>query len=379
MAHAESRAQERIDVSYLWYWPAGGWDFDKWKAERHPPPALASIGTANAVLVPTTPEEWLSQRDLWRQATDALLGTVTDSPPTRMRWEVLGDALQCNGNSGAVSLQRLRYTLTDEEWGYAWLLRPVGDDKVLRPAVLALHQTVPQGKLEPIGIEGNPELAYGRELAEQGFVVLAPDAIGFGERQSGHANALYRSSEQFFAAHPDGSVMAKMAYDTRRAVDLLEQLPGVDAGRVGCIGHSHGGYGTLFAMLYDERIRTSVVSCGITLLNADPTPERWWRRTALIPRLGFFEGRIAESPVDFGHWVALLAPRPLFVGIALNDAIFPNTAPVPHALEFSRGAYRAMNAPADALSVHAFAGAHRFPAEVRETAYTMLNQVLRSP
>ncbi len=273
------------------------------------------------------------------------------------------------------SLRRLRYTLTDEEWGYAWLLVPSGA-ATPRPAVIALHQTVPQGKLEPAGLEGDPEQACGEELARQGFVVLAPDAIGFGERQAGHKNAHYRSADQFFAAHPDGSVMAKMAYDARRAVDLLQSLPEVDGARVGCIGHSHGGYGTLFAMLHDDRIRAGVVSCGVTLLRADPAPERWWRRTALIPRLGFYEGQIAQAPVDFHHWLALAAPRPLLVSVALKDRIFPNTDQVPPGLEMVREVYRLYGA-GDALQTHVFDGGHSFPHDARTRAYELLEHALK--
>src|SRR6185312_3647456 len=95
------------------------------------------------------------------------------------RWETLEER-----DGGACRLRRIRYALTDREQGCAWLLTPRGAATGAgpRPAVLALHQTVPQGKDEPAGLEGDPELALGRELAARGFVVLAPDAVGFGER-----------------------------------------------------------------------------------------------------------------------------------------------------------------------------------------------------
>src|SRR5207249_4987396 len=127
------------------------------------------------------------------------------------------------------------------------------------------------------------------ELAAASFAVLAPDAIGFGERQAAHANAKYRSADDFFAMHLHGSVMAKMAYDTSRACDLLAALPQTQKLKIGCLGHSHGGYGTLFGMLHEPRIQAGVISCGVSLLRKDPSPNRWWRKTALIPRLGFYE------------------------------------------------------------------------------------------
>jgi dienelactone hydrolase len=150
----------------------------------------------------------------------------------------------------------------------------------------------------------------------------------------------------------------------------------VDRARIGCIGHSHGGYGTLLAMLFDERIRAGVISCGVTLLRADPTPERWWRRTALIPRLGFYEGQIAQAPLDFHHWLALAAPRPLMVSVALKDRIFPRTDQVPPALEMAREVYRLYDA-ADALHTHVFDGGHGFPRDARTQAYELLEHALK--
>src|SRR2546429_8861436 len=120
-----------------------------------------------------------------------------------------------------------------------------------------------------------------------------------------------------------------MAFDVRRAVDYLQTLPYVDKNAIGCIGHSHGAYGTLFAMLYEPRIKAGVISCGFTALRSDPKPERWWRLTALMPRLGWWEGHVEQTPFDFHHLLALVAPRSLLVSAALADKIFPNTGNMP--------------------------------------------------
>lgn len=368
-------------MSYLWYWPSGGWDFDAWKA-RHPWQPMHSNQSGRMDLLPllgppaslpTAKEgkrEWSKKRKTLLQMTHELLGKITDKRPRKPRLQILeerkGDPFQ---------MWRLRYSLTDEEWGYAWLLIPKGKAKK-RPAVIALHQTVLQGKDEPVGIEGNPDLAYGKHLAERGFVVLAPDAVGFGERGKDHPNTLYRSADQFFRRHPEGSVMGKMAFDTSRAVDLLQRLPEVDGQRIGCIGHSHGGYGTLFAMIYDERIRSGVISCGVTILRSDPTPQRWWRLTALIPRLGYYENQIEQTPLDFHHLLALVAPRSLLVSAALKDGIFPNTDNLKQVSTLVRGVYRAYGAP-QAFQRWIFQGDHRFPPQARNRAYALFEETLR--
>jgi hypothetical protein len=51
------------------------------------------------------------------------------------------------------------------------------------PAMLALHQTTGIGKGEPAGLGGRPNLHYALELAQRGYVVLAPDYPSFGDYQ----------------------------------------------------------------------------------------------------------------------------------------------------------------------------------------------------
>ena len=49
-------------------------------------------------------------------------------------------------------------------------------------AMLALHQTSPLGKKEVSDEDGAPpNQAYGKELAERGYVMLAPDYLSFGD------------------------------------------------------------------------------------------------------------------------------------------------------------------------------------------------------
>lgn len=360
-------------MSYLWYWPDSGWDFDAWNAAHSWAP-LQSPQSGSADLLPPVDTndslaDWQAQRAYWQAVSENVLGRTTDLPPRRMRHEVLETVRE-----GAYRRQRIRYTLTSEESGFAWLLLPDKSERP-RPVVIALHQTVAQGKDEAVGIEGDPELAYGKELAEQGFVVFAPDVIGFGERKGESPEAVYRSAEDFFGRHPEGSVMGKMAWDVQRACDLLELLPEVDATKIGCIGHSHGGYGTLFAMIAEPRIGAGVISCGVTALRADPVPQRWWRNTALIPRLGYCEDNIASSPIDFHLWLSLVAPRTLLLSVALNDAIFPNTGIFREVSSMLARLYT-LHGKEDHFVPKLFDGAHQFPREVREQAYALFARTL---
>ncbi len=369
-------------MSFLWYWPQGGWDVDRWK-KSHPWEPVRSEQSDHRELLPISPDvtrqQWDAQRARWKSISDKLLGTLNDKPPAKMRHEFLTDALDWHGEH-PITMRRLRFTLTDSEWGYGWLLTPrTEDDRKMRPAVIALHQTSIQGKNEPAGLEGQPGfpsgMDYGLNVARQGFIVLCIDAIAFGERAAEHANAMYRSADQFFGAHPDGSVMGKMVYDVSRAVDLLQTMEDVDSDRIGCVGHSHGAYGTLFAMINDERLKAGVISCGFTTLRTDPTPQRWWRMTALMPRLSYYQGSIEQTPIDFHLWLSLIAPRPVYVSAGLQDTIFPKTDNLPKVMEMLKPVWN-LYGMGDQLQSRIYAGPHDFPVESQQGAFKLLRDAL---
>jgi dienelactone hydrolase len=366
-------------VSFLWYWPAGGWNFDAWK-KSHDWTPIESEQSGKAEPIPLvgdggmTAEQWAKAQQKWRKVSDEILGTLSDGPPTKFRAEPLTPPYRTE----KYTMRRYRYTLTDEEWGFAWLLTP-RERRVRDGVVIAHHQTVTHGKDEPVGLDAVPEadpgVYYARQLVERGFVVLAPDAIAFGERQSGHRNSKYKSADQFFAAQPHGSVMGKMAFDTSRAIDFLKGMPEINAKRIGCVGHSHGAYGTLFAMIADPRIDAGVMSCGISLLRDDPGPDRWWRKTALIPRLGYYEADKAKTPIDFHVWLALVAPRPVMVIGGTQDTIFPNQAALPKRLAEVRKVYELLGKK-EALEEFVFDGPHSFHETGRERGYKLLENAL---
>ncbi len=273
--------------------------------------------------------------------------------------------------------RKIEYTGDPGERIRAWVFIPKGT-RGRMPAMLCLHQTARSGKDQCAGVdEFKPELAFGPELAKRGFVTLCPDAISFGERFSGGAFFChYGDAAQLYRNTPGRGVLSKMTDDAQRAVDVLEAMPEVDRRRIGCIGHSHGGYGTLCAMAFDQRIKAGVVSCGFSCFRPDPRPERWFRRTALIPRLSRFEGQVENIPVDFHHLFAALAPRPLFISAALQDRIFPNFGDPEWLARDTKAVYARENA-ADAFELFAFPGGHAFTPEATARAWAFLDKHLK--
>ena len=120
-----------------------------------------------------------------------------------------------------------------------------------RPAVLALHQTVCDGQEEVDGRdEKYPDQRYGRELAERGYVVLAPDYPSFGDYPCDFSDPRFAS----------GTMLG--VFNHMRCIDWFVAREDVDAGRIGVIGHSLGGHNAMFLAAWDERVKATVSSCG---------------------------------------------------------------------------------------------------------------------
>ena len=255
-------------------------------------------------------------------------------------------------NQEGYTRRHLKIRSESDDWIPAYLLVPKQPAATRVPAMLCLHQTVAQGKDEPCGIRGDPELAFAVELVRRSYVCLAPDVIGFGERIPAGQQP-YHDSIAFYRKHPGWAFLGKMIWDIGRLVDYLETLPEVDPQRIGSIGHSHGAYGTLFAAAFEPRVSVAIASCGFTTFRADPNPERWSHATALLPQLGSYLPNTASIPFDWQHVLGLVAPRPLFIWYATRDAIFSKTDNLDGLLKDVQGVYRLYERP-DALAWQAF-------------------------
>lgn len=147
----------------------------------------------------------------------------------------------------------------------AYLLTPHKKKKKTKtPAIFCHHQHAGNfelGKSEVVGLSGDPDQAYAKELAELGYIVLAPDALGFEERNwSTGANACYY--EMATRIIKGQTMLAKNLHDISVAIDYLTSLKSVDTDNIGFIGHSYGGRMALWAPAYDNRIKASVSHCG---------------------------------------------------------------------------------------------------------------------
>jgi dienelactone hydrolase len=246
----------------------------------------------------------------------------------------------------------------------AYLFLPHGTNRRW-PAVLCLHQTTASGKAEPAGLAGNSNLHYALELAQKGYVTLAPDYPNFGEYRCDSSAMGYASTSM------------KGIVNHRRAVDLLASLPDVDAGRIGVIGHSLGGHNALFLAVFDPRLRAVVSSCGFNSFfkyrGGDLTG---WSHAGYMPRIASAYGLDPKQmPFDFTEVLAALAPRPVFIHAPLQDDNF-EVSGVKDCVAAATPVYALFQA-VNRMAAPYPAGAHDFPPEARSIVYAWLDQWLR--
>lgn len=259
--------------------------------------------------------------------------------------------------------RKITFAVEKDDRVPAYLFLPQGR-KGPAPAMLCLHQTTALGKGEPAGLGGSPNLHYARELAERGFVTLAPDYPNFGD----YAIDVY--------ARGYASATMKGIWNHQRAVDLLRSLPEVDPERIGCIGHSLGGHNALFVAAFDERLKVVVSSCGFNSFfkyyGGDLTG---WSHAGYMPRIAAVYGKDpARMPFDFTEVLAALTPRAVFVNAPLHDDNFEMSG-VQDCLAAARPVYELFQASAHLTAVHPDCG-HDFPPAVRKAAYAFVEQVL---
>lgn len=271
--------------------------------------------------------------------------------------------------------KKVTYLVGDGERVTAYLLVP-DSLQAPAPAILALHQTVGTGKNEVVGLDGCRDFAYGHELAQRGFVVLAPDHLTAGERIYPGRESF--DSAPFYEKHPEWSMVGKNLEDSRAAIDVLTALDDVDAARIGAIGHSHGGHNAMLVAAFDDRVKVAVSNCGFSVFSEEEDCLEWSLEEGYIYipalRKAILDGQ--APPFDLHEVAALIAPRPWLNISSYEDRAYGNQE---FLAEVGRQLYRVyslLGAP-QSFSYYMHGSNHSFPASARALAYAWLDRWLR--
>ncbi|MEN6315927.1 MAG: alpha/beta hydrolase family protein [Clostridiaceae bacterium] len=195
-----------------------------------------------------------------------------------------------------------------------------------RTAVIASHGHSSNGKEAVAGVRSSQAMAktidhynynYGEVLAQKGYIVLCPDARGFGERRERYYQG--DSPEQIMGSSCDylnvmamsfgQTVTGMWTWDLMRLVDYVLTRDDVN-GHVASVGLSGGGLQSLWLSALDERIECSVVS-GYFYGYLESLLIRFNCLCNYVPHLW--------STVDIGDIGALIAPRPLLIETGDQD------------------------------------------------------------
>jgi dienelactone hydrolase len=259
----------------------------------------------------------------------------------------------------------------------AYLLIPktVLDGKMNRPGILALMPTNGTEGNRPVvglGAPGSkPGRNYGEELAQRGFVVMAPPYPHLGDYKPDLKGLGYQSGTM------------KAIWDNIRALDVLAATPGVSRNGFGAVGHSLGGHNSIYTAVFDDRIKVVVSSCGFDSY-LDYYKERqaavWragqgWTQERYMPALASYAGRLEEIPFDFHEMIGALAPRPFLAISPKRDSNFKWES-VDRIIAAARPVYQLHGVP-DRLAVVHPDIEHDFPTDMRAKAYAWLEQFLK--
>jgi fermentation-respiration switch protein FrsA (DUF1100 family) len=233
------------------------------------------------------------------------------------------------------------------------LYLPTDDAGPLPAVVIAVGHWMRHGKTE----EHVQALSIG--LARLGFVVLAFDPIGQGER-GGH-----------FEAHGNAPLLplglsqaGTRVWEIMRAVDYLRGRPEVDGDRIGITGASGGGLATVFAAAADERIAAAIPVCFIT------SYARFLRvmRGQNFNNVGDLCNQVpgVVSHAEMAGVCGLIHPRPLLIINGLQDPQFP-VAGAQEVIDHVRPLYDRVDA--SRLRLHVVDAGHGYDQSMREAAY----------
>ncbi len=163
----------------------------------------------------------------------------------------------------------------------------------------------------------HPRGQFALQAAREGFIALAIEQRGMGERKTleerrgSHRMCQHQSMVALLLGR---TTLGGRIWDISRAIDLLSNFKEADTDKILITGNSGGGTISYYAACYDERIKLSAPSCAFC-----PYPEsiidiRHCACNYIPSAFRYF---------DMQDLACLIAPRNLVVISGIKDKIFP--------------------------------------------------------
>ena len=265
----------------------------------------------------------------------AIRGIQSTGQAERRKQEVRAKILECIGGLPDYS-GPLNARVTGEIRHSGYLVEKVVFESLPRYLVTAnLYRPAERGRfpgvLLPLGHweQGKPAVQrIAGNLALKGFVVLAYDPVGQGERLQAFDKRLGASltpgaTTQHILNGAQSILMGESfaryrIWDAKRALDYLLSRPEVEPDRIGCTGCSGGGTLATFISALDPRIKVAAPTCYMNSFRV------------------LFRGPVGDSEQSFPNFlssgldqtdfVELFAPKPWLIGSTEEDFFTPEGA-----------------------------------------------------
>ncbi len=271
----------------------------------------------------------------WREAArNTLLDCMNPAPPATDFHPEVTDAERREGYRA----EKIVFNVSDYSRVPAYLLVPDGEGPF--PAVLLLHDhgahfSIGKEKMvRPFAVADSvradaddwAEKCYdnqyvGDYLAENGYVVLALDALFWGER--GRREGVRYDSQQALAANLLQMGMswgALITWDDIRSAEFLAGLPVVDKERVGAMGFSMGAHRAWMLSAATDAVKAAAAVCWMNTTDSLMTLTNNQNKggsaySMIIPGI--------RNQLDYPHVASIACPKPMLFINGLRDKLFP--------------------------------------------------------
>ncbi len=304
---------------------------------------------------PRTRRAWLERRGELLRKIQAAMGPFPLKP-----CPLFPRILQVLRRTG-YRIEKLMFESRPDVWVTAslYLPQPV---RGRHPAVLGVHGHWPWARRDPV------VQARCLGLVRFGFVVLAVDAFGAGERYTNPGRGTYHGALYGSTLWPVGNTLLGLqVYDNRRAVDYLYSRPEVDGGRLGITGASGGGNQSMYAGALDERFGAVVPVCSVG------TYQAYLQAACCVCEVLPGALRFCEE----GDVLALTAPRALMLTNATKDAFQFRVAQADLSVARARPVFELYEAAAKVRHV-TFQSGHAYNQPMREAMYGWMTRWLKN-
>jgi dienelactone hydrolase len=301
----------------------------------------------------------------WRAWRDALQPKVLATLGKRPTAVPLSVEILAEWSEAGLIKQKIVFDVEPGLSATAYVFRPTEALEPL-PAILCCHGHGPYAKEGVMGVCSSDAVAaknaqdnadFGLQMARAGFVTMAIDWRGFGERDdrakphSWNYQAPDLCNAHFLRAAILGYTMLGMnVHDGRCALDCLSQQSYVDRDRIGIMGLSFGGTMATWIALADDRVKAVDVICYSDSFAQFGLRDVNFCGSQITPGL--------YDLCDVSDLQGLIAPRPLLVEIGIYDQCFLLEGAKQCWQEVQR-IYKAAGA-SDVLELDLFPGGHRW-------------------